>query len=183
MYLRQPCLETVRNGRYLHFRIASGMFISTARSVQLRLAKRPVTEALAIGARSALRASGTSISTLESRMSKSIKVKRYAAYVAQSCRCFYCTVPMWEGEPDQFAAKYGITLRQARLLLCTAEHLEPKSEGGSNAAANIVAACLNCNRTRHRARVPREPAAYRQKVRSRMARDRWLPNGLARLVR
>jgi len=116
-------------------------------------------------------------------MSKSIKNKRHAAYVAQSCRCFYCTAPMWEGGPDQFALKYGITLRQARLLCCTAEHLTPRSEGRSNAAENIAAACLHCNRTRHRAHKPLASHAYLRLVRSRVARGRWLPNGLARLVR
>jgi len=101
-------------------------------------------------------------------MSKSIKNKRHAAYVAQSCRCFYCTAPMWEGGPDQFALKYGITLRQARLLCCTAEHLTPRSEGGSNAAENIAAACLHCNRTRHRAHKPLASHAYLRLVRSRV---------------
>jgi hypothetical protein len=116
-------------------------------------------------------------------MSKTLKNKRHAAYVSQLCRCFYCTKPMWERNPDQFASTHGITPKQARWLRCTAEHLEPKSEGGSNAAGNIVAACLHCNRTRHRAHKPLASHAYLRLVRSRVARGRWLPNGLARLVR
>ena len=169
---------------HLHFRIVSGIIIPlpllrSSGSLSDRSPRRR-----ALGApRHALRAHGTSISTLESRMSNSIKAKRHAVYLSQSCKCSYCTAPIWERDPDQFASTHGITRKQARLLRCTAEHLEPKSEGGSNAAGNIVAACLHCNRTRHRARVPLAPAAFRQRVRARVARGGWLPNGLARLVR
>lgn len=37
----------------------------------------------------------------------------------------------------------------ARDLLCTAEHLTPLSQGGSNTRSNIVAACAECNSGRH----------------------------------
>jgi hypothetical protein len=133
--------------------------------------------------RSGREGGGTSIQLGVPNVKITKENKRHAAYVAQSCRCFYCTAPMWERSPDQFALNYGITLRQARLLCCTAEHLEPKSEGGSNAAGNIAAACLHCNRTRHRAHKPLAPHAYLRLVRSRVARGRWLPNGLSRLCR
>ncbi|WP_339009581.1 HNH endonuclease [Aeromonas popoffii] len=38
---------------------------------------------------------------------------------------------------------------RSAVLQCTGEHLQPRSNGGSNQPANIVAACRHCNGTRH----------------------------------
>lgn len=71
-------------------------------------------------------------------------------------------------------AAFRVSLAQVSNLRCTAEHLIPRSEGGGNDAANVVAACLFCNRTRHRARVPLAPRKYKTYVTNRMLRGRWL---------
>jgi 5-methylcytosine-specific restriction endonuclease McrA len=116
-------------------------------------------------------------------MSRSLSLVRHQAVVSQSYRCIYCTSPVWEGSPERFISTYAITRSQAELLRCTAEHLLPKSSGGKNAESNIVAACWFCNHTRHKARVPLEPDAYGRRVRSRVAKGGWLPNGLSRRLR
>ncbi|MBM2576033.1 HNH endonuclease [Jannaschia sp. Os4] len=91
---------------------------------------------------------------------------RRAKFRAQGGLCHYCGLPMWEGgSPAPTGCPPG--------LQCTAEHLLPRSEGGTSAPDNIVAACLHCNRTRHRAKVPRAPAAFKRRVAARMARGRW----------
>lgn len=99
----------------------------------------------------------------------------------QADRCFYCDQPMWRGSDADFCARFGITPRRAALFQCTAEHLVARSDGGGNGAGNIVAACRFCNGTRHRARVPKPPEAYRAFVRKRLAKGGWqrLGPGLA----
>ena len=117
---------------------------------------------------------------LESIMSCSLTNARHKAYINQSCHCFYCSSPIWERNPVEFIAKFQISKSQAELLRCTAEHLLPRSKGGLNTASNIVAACRFCNQTRHKARSPLEPAAYRSKVRSRVLKGGWIPGCLSR---
>jgi hypothetical protein len=107
-------------------------------------------------------------------MPKRIGVHRHAATVKQSFRCYYCRAPMWEHDQSAFVAQYRVTLKQAALVRSTAEHLRPLSEGGPNSGVNIVAACLYCNATRHKARKPLAPAAYRERVQRRVASGRWL---------
>ena len=58
---------------------------------------------------------------------------------------------------------------------CTAEHLTPQSEGGSDTADNIRAACWFCNRTRHRMKVVLTPSDYQEYVRKRLAKGKWHP--------
>jgi len=99
--------------------------------------------------------------------------KRMSAYQSQTGRCYYCGVPMCTGDPVEFSRVHGITPRRARLLTCTAEHLCARCDGGGNAASNLVAACLYCNRHRHARPKPLEPAKYRRLVQSRMQRDKW----------
>src|SRR3546814_15521567 len=89
----------------------------------------------------------------------------------QGWSCTYCEQPMWLSDPAAFAARHGLTLRQALLLQVTAEHLLPASDGGAAAEANIPAACLYCNRKRHHARRILSPSDSRMKVR------RTLPPG------
>lgn len=87
---------------------------------------------------------------------------RQIAFDRQRGRCYYC---------DQHMCK---TKAHGPLhLLCTAEHLLPRGEGGLDDASNIVAACLHCNRTRHRRKVPPDPYTYRAEVRRRVTKGRW----------
>lgn len=89
---------------------------------------------------------------------------RSLAFVRQDGRCYYCGLKMWlPGQPGPSP------------LRCTAEHLIARSEGGSDGPSNIVAACLHCNRTRHKRKCPPEPEQYRLEVRRRVDRDGWLP--------
>ncbi|WP_418953427.1 HNH endonuclease [Zeimonas sediminis] len=99
---------------------------------------------------------------------------RQQAARRQSLRCYYCECPMWERDATTLSASFGLSKAQANLLRCTAEHLRPKSEGGPANRTNIVAACLFCNRTRHKAKNPRCPESYKKYVRKRMQRGRWL---------
>ncbi|WP_457767664.1 HNH endonuclease [Cyanobium sp. ULC082] len=69
---------------------------------------------------------------------------------------------------------YKLSLRQARLLRCTAEHLQSRSEGGADSTKNIAAACTYCNGHRHKRKRAPDPSAYRQTVRHRMRKGKWL---------
>lgn len=85
---------------------------------------------------------------------------------------------MWLESLEQFISEYQLTKRQGRFYQCTAEHLEARTDGGSNAAANIVAACKHCNQTRHRRQKALSPEAYRKHVGNRVEVGRWLTNRL-----
>jgi hypothetical protein len=107
-------------------------------------------------------------------MTASLNRARTRAAVSQEHRCYYCGLPMWDRDSDDFASEHSITKRQAALLRCTAEHLTARSDGGTNARVNVVAACAYCNSHRHRARQPLDPVRYRERVAGRMKRGRWL---------
>jgi hypothetical protein len=92
---------------------------------------------------------------------------------AQGGRCYYCAQPMWAENADRFAAQFGVSKRNVAKFQCTAEHLTPRSAGGPDDGRNIVAACRFCNCTRHRAKRPLAPKAFRAKVRKRLADGRW----------
>jgi 5-methylcytosine-specific restriction endonuclease McrA len=101
-----------------------------------------------------------------------------ARYRAQACaaqhgRCFYCHVEMCTGDPEPFAQSHGISIAQARLLKCTAEHLIARKDGGRNTRENIVAACFTCNNRRHRRKQPLPPELHRARVQHAIARRRW----------
>ncbi|MFC3465554.1 HNH endonuclease [Aeromonas media] len=80
---------------------------------------------------------------------------------------------MWETNPAQFSDRHRISEQQVDLLQCTGEHLHPKSEGGSNSTANIVAACKFCNQSRHREKSPLTASEYKRKVRSLSKKGEW----------
>ncbi|WP_350036489.1 HNH endonuclease [Pseudohaliea sp.] len=80
---------------------------------------------------------------------------------------------MWQNSAEELVSRYGITRKQARLLQCTGEHLTPHSENGSAEKTNIVAACVYCNRTRHRAKKPMDPLSYGSQVKKRLISGRW----------
>jgi 5-methylcytosine-specific restriction endonuclease McrA len=115
-------------------------------------------------------------------MYKTPTAARHAAFISQSSRCFYCTAPIWEKAESEFARTHRLTSRQACLLQCTAEHLQPRGDGGSNVRTNVVAACRFCNVTRHKAAKALDPIAYRKRVRSLVSTGRWLPCSLSRLA-
>ncbi|GIK24403.1 MAG: HNH endonuclease [Rhodocyclaceae bacterium] len=99
--------------------------------------------------------------------------KRTKASKAQSGRCFYCDVPMCEGNLKIFAAEHRISPAEAKRLQLTAEHLKARRDGGKDSSINIVAACLHCNQRRHTRRRPLSPDKFRVHVRKRMAQGRW----------
>jgi hypothetical protein len=86
---------------------------------------------------------------------------------------------MWESDISAFAESHKLTIRQARLYRCTAEHLVAKTDGGSNSAKNIVAACHWCNKNRHARKVAPTPNDYLEYIRKRLAQGRWLNHSAA----
>jgi HNH endonuclease len=98
---------------------------------------------------------------------------RKSAYITQSGRCFYCDCLMWENNPESFAKSNNISPPQAKWLKCTAEHLEARKDGGKDAAKNIVAACLWCNRKRHSRKLDLSPQAFQLLVKQRVRKGRW----------
>ncbi len=95
--------------------------------------------------------------------------------IEQGGSCYYCQFLMWDEGVPQFS---GINFASGppAALRCTAEHLVARCEGGSNAAANIVAACWFCNVRRHRRAKPLAPQAFQVFVRQRIARGKWNSN-------
>ncbi|NRG18507.1 HNH endonuclease [Rhizobiales bacterium] len=107
-------------------------------------------------------------------MCKKIQSIRKKKFKAQNGRCFYCRSPMWEpGSFDAFVRTHELSRQSADFFRCTAEHLHPRSDGGKDQASNIVAACLFCNATRHKAKTPMEPGSYALKARRRLAAGKW----------
>ena len=100
-----------------------------------------------------------------------LKKIRRAKMRAQQGRCYYCDLSMWEDDGTEVDCQRR---QYPKRLRCTAEHLLPRSAGGQDTAENIVAACLFCNQTRHRAKRPKSSEVYRAHVRRRMAAGRWL---------
>lgn len=97
-------------------------------------------------------------------MASKIQRSRQIAFNRQGGKCYYCGLRMW---------LYGAT--GPTQLLCTAEHLIARSEGGTKALSNIVAACRHCNQTRHKRKNPPPPDRYQTEVQRRIARGGWLP--------
>ena len=109
-------------------------------------------------------------------MAKSLSKYRSKAHQLQGGRCVYCGVVMWTADCAAFAKRHGLTVRLARWLQCTAEHLQPRQDGGLDSAENIAAACLACNLRRHaRRRSTPTPEQYRTLVRNRVSRKAWHP--------
>ncbi|WP_372828210.1 HNH endonuclease [Polaromonas sp.] len=122
------------------------------------------------------------ISNMESPMSKTLNNSRQAAYRAQAGLCFYCRCAMWTRSSIELTRSYDITKQQAKRLQCTAEHLRPRSEGGSDLPDNIVAACRHCNCTRHKRKIPRSADEHLRRVRSRISGGRWHPREVLRVM-
>jgi hypothetical protein len=80
---------------------------------------------------------------------------------------------MWLGDRAIFIRQHGVSRQKAKWRQCTAEHLNPKSEGGPNSRVNIVAACLFCNQMRHRVANPPQPHVYQGVVRRLVREGLW----------
>ncbi|MCY1372197.1 hypothetical protein D9M69_593860 [compost metagenome] len=113
---------------------------------------------------------------------KSLKNPRAQAFEAQGGRCYYCHLPMWQANPEHFAARHGLTLRQTQALRCTGEHPVAHKDGGGAGDGNIVAACRFCNQARHRRQCYLSPDQFKALVRKRLARGAWHPLELRRLL-
>jgi 5-methylcytosine-specific restriction endonuclease McrA len=99
--------------------------------------------------------------------------RRNFAAQRQNYLCCYCGFPMWEADSQAFAERYRLPPGDLPRLRCTAEHVIPRSTGGSDSGTNIVAACAHCNHTRHKRKNPPAPELYRADVVNRIRRGRW----------
>ena len=115
-------------------------------------------------------------------MSQKIQKSRLLAFERQNGRCYYCNAPVWLEKIAEFAAKFGISLRQATQLQCTAEHLVARHDGGSDSSENIVAACWFCNSRRHRRKSVPSPRAFRKFVSKRIKQFKWHPKQLHNML-
>ena len=111
-------------------------------------------------------------SPLELLMTRSSK-QRYIAFMAQGGLCYYCAQPMWLVDRNTFAERHGLSGRQALQFQCTAEHLQPRSLGGTLCVGNIAAACLCCNQRRGRLGEPEDPDVFRRRVQKRCKVNKW----------
>lgn len=107
-----------------------------------------------------------------------LKSLRALAFLAQSGRCYYCGLAMWQSSP----AELGLRPRSAAPFQCTAEHLLARQDGGKDSCGNVVAAHATCNHRRHKRPTP-APAAdvYRALVQRRVAKGKWLPQWIHEL--
>ena len=106
-------------------------------------------------------------------MSRKIQKSRLLAFKRQNGRCYYCDFPMWLRNLDDFTSKYGISVSQAKRLMCTAEHLIARQDGGSDASKNIVAACWFCNSARHKRTSALSSEAFKKLVFQRIKQLKW----------
>jgi 5-methylcytosine-specific restriction endonuclease McrA len=106
-------------------------------------------------------------------MSKTVQKNRLNAFIKQNGRCYYCGSLMWMENPQEFAKTHSISLKNAKQLLCTAEHVIAKCDGGTNSNENIVASCRHCNKTRHRRKNPPDSQKYKKQVQERVAQKKW----------
>jgi hypothetical protein len=115
-------------------------------------------------------------------MSKSALVKsRLIAFNLQHARCIYCEQPIWLKNPQTFAHQYNITLKQAQLFQCTAEHLLARRDGGKDDPTNIVAACHFCNQKRHHSKSAKDPIPYKLYVAKRVIKRKWHTSFMSKL--
>jgi 5-methylcytosine-specific restriction endonuclease McrA len=115
-------------------------------------------------------------------MSKNLSKVRAAAFKNQAGRCCYCDFPLLTHVDRDSVAPFGIAEAVAKRLLCTAEHLVPKSCKGPSSRANIAAACLFCNQTRHKAKRVKSPENFKAYVQGRISSGRWHPQELRRAL-
>ena len=116
-------------------------------------------------------------------MTQRLKALRFKAAHRQTWRCYYCDMPMWDTDLDQFVIRYRLTRRSALPMKCTAEHLIAQCEGGRDRADNIAAACLTCNKRRHSTKKPKSPHDYRCHVQGRVQKGKWHSGSVSRLAK
>lgn len=104
---------------------------------------------------------------------KPLSALRKLSFSHQNGCCYYCKQPMWISNPKEFSEKYSISIKQAKQLQCTGEHLHAHSLGGLASKENIVAACSYCNRMRHQRVYDLSPKKYEALVSKRLANNRW----------
>ncbi|WP_425481963.1 HNH endonuclease [Lysobacter panacisoli] len=80
---------------------------------------------------------------------------------------------MWLRDCAAFARVHGLSRKQARQFECTAEHLLPRSAGGTLRLDNVAAACRCCNWRRGRLPVLIAPEAFRRHVQERCKVGKW----------
>jgi 5-methylcytosine-specific restriction endonuclease McrA len=102
----------------------------------------------------------------------SISTKRTRAFDRQRTLCHYCGLPMWNRSYAELTT-FGLSRAEAKPHRCTAEHLDPRCDGGGNSRANIVAACRRCNHGRHERRPALSPAKHRAFVLREVRAGRW----------
>lgn len=73
----------------------------------------------------------------------SVNRARAIQFEKQRGLCCYCFEPMWMKLRKKKRPSGSVAARQ-----CTAEHIIPRSLGGSNELQNIAAACVECNSER-----------------------------------
>lgn len=105
------------------------------------------------------------------------------AYNRQGGLCHYCGKPMILAGGGAGICGRAVPRDFLRRMACTAEHLIAKKDGGTNALANIVAACRFCNSTRHARKKPLPPEKYKQLVRGRLEGGRWHPQQILHHLR
>jgi 5-methylcytosine-specific restriction endonuclease McrA len=108
-------------------------------------------------------------------MSLSLKDKRARAFESQEGKCFYCGFRMWMNEPSGHPLWSRVSPAALNRFQCTAEHKVARTDGGSDARRNIVAACRFCNEARHRRPIPPSSETFKKLVTSRVRRRRWHP--------
>ena len=124
----------------------------------------------------------TSVTFSESYMSNNISKQRLAAFKKQSSKCYYCGCMMWLKNRKHFALEHGISELEASRFQCTGEHLLAKCDGGKNSYKNIVAACIFCNKTRHKMKKPPVPTRYKSHIQTRLGKGKWHPHRLQHLL-
>lgn len=112
-------------------------------------------------------------------MALTLRDRRFRAHGKQGGLCFYCCLPICEGDVQPFIRRYGLTAREAKSLLSTAEHLVARKDGGTDGNSNVVAACWTCNQGRHQ-RKSRDLdwLQFRALVQNRMRQRKWRPRSL-----
>ena len=108
-------------------------------------------------------------------MSKQLVKLRLNAATRQNYRCHYCNTVMCMdvGAIKDFAQSQKITTKQAKRLVCTAEHLIARQDGGKDNQENIVAACAFCNHTRHKRRQCADAERFKADVIRRLQKHKW----------
>lgn len=114
-------------------------------------------------------------------MPTTLTKSRFKAYIQQAGLCIYCEQPIWLDDVQEFAKTYQISIKQAKVLKCTAEHLTAKQDGGTDVENNIAAACNYCNQKRHKRKKSLDSISFKNHVMKRQAQGRWHSNVTNRL--